>query len=98
MAFAQLDHYNRVTKAELKVLALFDVPDEWIPPIALIDACDRSRIRLIVLHSKKLARGLKTRLAEATDYLSSNDEIRNLFETPHDKCQGGQNSMQRALS
>ena len=82
MAFARLDHYNRVTKAELKVLALFDVPDGWISPIAFIDACDGSRFRPMVLHNKKLARGLKTGLAEATDFLASNDDIRNLFETP----------------
>ena len=97
MAIAQLDHYNRVTKAELKVLALFDVPDGWIPPNALIDACDRSRIRPIVLHNKKLARGLKTGLAEATDFLASNADIRNLFETPLGKCQEGQDLTKRIL-
>lgn len=98
MAIAQVDHYNRVTKAELKVLALFDVPDGWIPPVALIDACDRSRIRPIVLHNKKLARGLKTGLAEATDFLASNDDIRNLFETPLGKCQEAQILTKRVSS
>ena len=93
-----MDHYNRVTGAELKVLALFDVPDGWIPPTALIDVCDRSQIRPIVLHNKKLVRGLKTGLAEATDFLASNDNIRNLFETPLGKCQEARNVTKKGFS
>lgn len=78
-AIGQLNLYNSYTKAPLRILALFDAPDDWTAPKALIEACDRFSIRLVLLSDEKDIRGIETKEWLGSDWKRADRDILKLF-------------------
>lgn len=68
MAIGQLNLYNPYTKAPFRVLALFDAPDNWTPPSALIHACDKFSIRLVLLSADRAIKAVQTKGWSGSDW------------------------------